>query len=119
MIHHGTQLFICIYLCVYNRKKVNMMYFVRSILVFVAFCGVAITLNEVMHAVKPDVTFNMFYFSPYYANHLPILSTIDALVPDFVFIIIYILGFTGISLGIQYAMVGINKLVQKLSKKNA
>ena len=123
MIHHGTQLIIGIYLFVYNRKKANLMYFVRSILVFVAFCAVAFVLNEIMHVAKPDLNFNMFYFSPYIPNHLPILSAVwawaDSVGAPIIFMFVYILGFTGISLGIQYAMVGINKLVQKLSKKNA
>jgi hypothetical protein len=124
MLHHGTQILIGIFYFVYNRKKVNFAYFVRAIYVFVACCVVAIFINEIGYATivknDPEQMINMFYFSRHFGSHLPILSNIWQAVKDVapvLFTPIYIVGFSVAALLMQYIMVGIYKLVQKLKAK--
>ena len=121
MIHHGTQLLMGVFYFVYNRKKVDLKYFVRAIYVFLVCSAIAIVFNEIGHATivknNPEQMINMFYFSRFYKNHLPILGPISEAVHPILFIVIYIVGFTGVGLLMQYIMVGIDKLIQKFKAK--
>ena len=114
MLHHGTQIAMGVFYFVYNRKKVDIKYFLRAIYVFVVLAGVATIMNEIAHAINPNVLFNMFYFSRYFPCHLPILAQINQVVSPTAFIFIYVVGFTAVGLMFQYIMVGIYKLVQKI-----
>ncbi|MBR2974270.1 MAG: YwaF family protein [Clostridia bacterium] len=119
MLHHGLQLLMGVFYFVYNRKKVDLKYFVRAICVFAVLSAIAILINEIGYATivknDPDQTINMFYFSRFYKNHLPILAPISEAVHPLLFIAIYLVGFTGVGLLIQYMMIGIYKLAKKLT----
>ena len=124
MLHHGTQIAMGVFYFVYNRKKVNFAYFVRAIYVFVACCVVAIFITEIGYATivknDPEQMINMFYFSRHFGSHLPILSNVWQAVKDVapaLFTPIYIVGFSVAALLMQYIMVGIYRLVQKLKAK--
>ena len=121
MIHHGLQIVLGIYFMVYNRKKLNWMYFVKGIIVFAVMVGIAQLLNIIVyHAVTKanGETFNMFYISPYYPCTLALLGDlIYPNVPYIVFLLIYIIGFTGagaLMFLIQYyAIKGVTMLYNK------
>lgn len=49
MVHHGLQIVLGIYFMVYNRKKLNWMYFLRGVYVFGAMLGIAMLLNIVLY----------------------------------------------------------------------
>ena len=122
MVHHGLQIMTGVFFAVYNRKKLNIKYFLKSILVFVGLLIIACLLNEIVYPLAIDannnITFNMFYVSSHFANHLPILSFIYASVPYIAFLLLYLVGFIVTSLVIFYSIVGVMKLVL-IHKKHA
>lgn len=97
MVHHGLQLATGIFLVAHNRHRLSKRFFAWSMMVFVVFAGIALLLNTVMHYVKPDAGFNMFFISPFQPCTLPVLSAIYPLVPYPVYLLMYVLGFALVS----------------------
>lgn len=97
MIHHGLQIILGIFYIVHNRNKFNLMYYVKSIPVFVSVIMIAMVANiAVYHIFKNlgiDDTFNMFYISPYFDCTLPLLSIIYDNTVYPIFLCIYLFGF--------------------------
>lgn len=97
MIHHGLQIILGIFYIVHNRNKFNLMYYVKSIPVFVSVIMIAMIANiAVYHIFKNlgiDDTFNMFYISPYFDCTLPLLSIIYDNTVYPIFLCIYLFGF--------------------------
>ena len=101
MVHHGLQIVLGIYFMVYNRKKLNWIYFLRGAIVFGISMFTALMLNIIMyHAVMVHIgqSFNMFYIGPYVKCHLPILTDIWTNVPYIVFLLIVFQVVVGFSL---------------------
>lgn len=123
MVHHGLQIVIGIYIMVYFRRKLNFMFFVRGIIVFAVMLAIALFMDIVFyHAFIKNMggqAFNMFYLSPYYVCHLPILNTIYTSVAYPFFLIIYIIGFVLAALIVYYIQFGFIVLARKLSIKYA
>lgn len=117
MVAHGLQVVMGIYMTVYNRRRLSHSYYLKAIPMFIAFLAIATVLNLAVYEIIPDESFNMFYISPYYQCHLPILSIIDPLVPDIVFFFIYSLGFIGVAALVYYIERLIINLVQKSISK--
>ncbi len=117
MIHHGLQIVTGVFFAVYERKKLTLPYFAKSIAVFAVTSAIAIGLNEMMYYIFQakgiDETFNMFYISSHFPAHLPVLSTVYEIAPYPVFLIAYLVGFTLASALVFYVIVGIMKLVKK------
>ncbi len=117
MVHHGLQVVLGVYFAVYQRKKLNIQYFLKGLAVFAVLSGIAILLNEVVFAVFNakgiDETFNMFYISRHFPAHLPVLSDVYNAAPYLVFLIAYLIGFSLAGLAVLYAIIGIIKLVNK------
>lgn len=111
LIHHGLQVVIGVYLMVYNRKKIDIKFYLRGVIVFVIMTAVAMVINLVAPFITSE-TVNMFYISPYFDCTLPVLSMIYPLVPYVVFLLLYVLGFSFVG----YLVYLINKLVTKLYK---
>ncbi len=101
MIHHGLQVILGVFCIVYNRKKYNILYCLKSLIVFVSVLFVAMFLNIIIYNIfkanNIDDSFNMFYISPYFECTLPILSVIYNKTPYIVFLLTYILGFSFIN----------------------
>ena len=135
MVHHGLQVVLGIYIAVYNRKKIRILYYLKGAIVFVALMLIAIfmniTVNNILAAIGFDMTqsanrFNMFYIGPYhYCQELPILTDIHPIVGPVWFIFIYLIGFLVIGLllfGIIYGIISLVNLIKgsaKRSKKTA
>ena len=60
----------------------------------------------------------MFYISPHYVVHLPILKDIYLAAPYAVYLISYVLGFVLAAFIVYAIQFGLIKLTQKLSKKS-
>ena len=117
MVHHGLQIVLGIYSIVYFRKKWNIKFFLSGIITFVAMLAVAMLLNlTIIYATNE--TFNMFYISPHFPCALPLLNIIYANVPYWLFLPIYIIGFTLAALIMHYVAFGIMYGIRKRSKKS-
>lgn len=109
MVHHGLQIVLGIFFLVYNRKRLNFKFFLKGVIVFCITFATALAMNFIFHTFVNE-TFNMFYISPYYACHLPLLSVIYANVPYVVFLLIYFIGFVLAAFVIYLIQWGIIKL---------
>lgn len=116
MLHHGIQLVIGAFIVIRYKEKFTKKCLLYSCGVFLTLCATALFLdilfyNTFIRAI--DETFNMFYFSPYFDCTLPVLSLFSEKIPYIVFLLIYILGFSFISLVIFW----VEKKFINLSKK--
>lgn len=91
-------------------KHVSFKQFLAPVMIFATFLGMAVVMNTLHNQFINVPTFNMFFINPQYGTSLPILRDIYPLVPYFVFLFIYVLGF---SLG-AYLLVAINNSKQLL-----
>lgn len=113
MIHHGLMFVVGVMLYVSGAVKATPKSTFRAIPVFLILIVTAIILNL---AVYPSIAdqeaqaFNMFYISPYFPCELPLLMDIQKIVPYPVFLLIYVLGFTGIAFLMPTIALGISKL---------
>ena len=117
MVHHGLQLVLGVYIAVYYCKKVTLKNFLISIPVFAVLLVLALVLDLIVPSLVGE-TFNMFYISPYYGCHLPILSGIYQAVPYVVFLFIYTLGFVLCALLIFAIYFGAIMLAEKRTMKS-
>ena len=126
MVHHGLQVVLGIYIAVYTRKKLGMMYYLKGAIVFAVLLLIALVLNTIGYyglvAAGADMElsknrFNMFYVGPFHkCQELPILADIHPIVGPVWFILIYLVGFLGIGMLIFGIIIGIVSLVHLIKK---
>ena len=81
--------------------------------------GVALILDMIWglwlgNAVKTELTFNMFYISPFYNSSLPVFRDIQPTVPYPVFLFLYVLAFCLGAAAVWFAAYGVRKLIGRL-----
>lgn len=108
MVHHGSQVVLGVLMVAWNRRRMDKIFFAKGVIVFAILAAVAMILNLGVHAAlvsagMGDLTFNMFFISPYYPCTLPVLSLIYPAVPYPVFLALYLLGFSAVA-GIVFGM---------------
>ena len=124
MVHHGSQVVLGILLAAWNRRRMGKVFFAGGIAVFAILAAVAMLLNLGVHAALAaagmgDLTFNMFFISPYFDCTLPVLSAIYPVVPYPVFLALYLLGFSAVAGGIFTLEKGILYLTGRRTAKGA
>ena len=123
MVHHGSQVVLGIYFAVKRfasenpPKKKN--WFLSATAVFSGFVITAMLMNiivyNILRACSIDETFNMFYISPYFNCTLPVLSSIDPLVPYPVFLCIYIFGFAFVAFLVLTIVTSLISMFKKIN----
>jgi hypothetical protein len=93
MIHHGAMAVIGLSLLL-TKMKLNYKYLAKGFVVFIILGGMAVVLNTLFNLQNIEGTFNMFFINERFVNHLPVLGSIQPLVPHIVFLVIYFLGFS-------------------------
>ena len=109
MVHHGSQVFIGLFLAARNRRRYSLKFFLLGIIPFVILSAIAMGLNEGVHVFLmnkglTDTVFNMFFISRHHSCTLPVLSAIEPLLPYPAFLMLYFFGFilaAGIIFGLQ------------------
>jgi len=93
MVHHGAMAIIGVGISVrlLQKKSMNM---ILAMMVFSVLVGMAILLNSIYNTWINLGTFNMFFINHLYDNDIPVLSLFQPHVPHFVFVLIYIIGFS-------------------------
>jgi hypothetical protein len=104
---HGSMIILGL-IALMRVKHVTIKQFLSPVIIFATFLILAVGLNTLHNEVINEPTFNMFFINPRYGTSLPILRDIYPLVPYFVFLMIYVLGF---SLG-AYLLIAINNSKQ-------
>ena len=97
MIHHGSQILLGVLYGVRYRAKLNAKFFFGGVRIFVTMVFIAMALNVGVYQglvhFGIDETFNMFFISPYFDCTLPLLGTVDSMLPYPVFVCVYFFGF--------------------------
>ncbi len=114
-VHHGLQVVIgSLTICRYRNHLKDLIFYLKGMLLFIVLILVAMTLN-LLAPLWTTETFNMFYISPYFGCHLPILSIINEVAPYPVFLLSYVLGFMLVAL----IIFEVSNLIYKLILKNS
>ena len=120
MIHHGIQIALGIWFWVYNRKKADFRYFLKSIPLFLIVCAIAVLLNETLGVYLISVgvkKFNLFYISSHESFVLPILGDVHSLAPWSVILLVYVLSVITIAFILFEIMRGIYLTACKIQEK--
>ena len=110
MVHHGLMVVIGFYCVVSKRMKIQVKSIYGAGIVFSSLIGIAMILNFLFRNVNG--TFNMFFISQRYENHLPILSSIQQNYGYYPFLVAYIFGFIFVAYIILLIAIGINYLLR-------
>ena len=102
MVHHGSQVVVGVLMMAWDRRRMDKVFFAKGVIVFAILAAVAMILNLGVHAAlvsagMGDLTFNMFFISPYHPCTLPVLSLIYPVVPYPVFLLLYLVGFSAVA----------------------
>jgi hypothetical protein len=101
--HHGSMLVMGL-VSLIRFKNLTVKQFIPAIIIFATFVAIAVAMNSLHNELINEPTFNMFFINPQYGATLPILKDIYPLVPYFVYLMIYVFGFTVLA----YLIVAIN-----------
>jgi uncharacterized membrane protein YwaF len=124
---HTSIVIIGLYLIIANGYAKSIKSFFRewlgSAAVYTVAIAVALILDVVWggwlrNAVKTELTFNMFYISPFYTSSLPVFRDIQPRVPYPVFLFLYVLAFCLGAAAVWFCAFGIRKLFGKRKNDN-
>ncbi|MBQ3490056.1 MAG: YwaF family protein [Clostridia bacterium] len=121
-ICHGSMISVAIYLLYSGHVKLQHKTILKAMSVFACAMGIAMLLNEITYRCGLEETFNMFYISPHHPPHLPVYSSIQAVVPFPLCTVIYFAAFSLVAYLILLAAMGIKKIalfIQSKSQKNS
>lgn len=93
MVHHGLMAAVGFSLLL-TKTSMSIKYFLKGSVVFAMLMGIAMVMNWIFNMQGMDTTFNMFFINERFVSELPVLVSIQPLVPHLVFLLIYLLGFT-------------------------
>lgn len=88
MIHHGSQVALGVFMVIWNRNRINIKMFFKSIFVLLSFMAIALIVNIILTPITPR-GINMFYVNPYQITDIPFFSTIQEKAGFFVFLLSY------------------------------
>lgn len=120
MIHHGVMFVIGVLLYVSKRIELKHKSILKAIPVFMICVIIAFTMNVLFHLSGNESSFNMFYIGPYSKSDIPILFQIGQALKiespvlhfgNFLFLFIYIIGFSLIAYLVLLIAISINKLI--------
>ena len=120
---HTSIVVVGLYLIVANGYAKSIKNFLPEWLgaaaVYTAAIAIALVLDAVWglwlkNAVKTELTFNMFYISPFYNSSLPVFRDIQPRVPYPVFLFLYVLAFCIGAAAVWFGAYGIRKMIGKL-----
>lgn len=94
MVHHGLMVVVGVFMLVSGRAKLNHKTLLKAVVVFATLATIAYVGNILFYHFGNGETFNMFFISPYGVCDIPILITIQPLVPHIIFLLAYLLGFS-------------------------
>lgn len=126
MVHHGLMVVMGALMYFSGNAKAKHKTIINGIIVFAVIVTIAFISNIIAGQLHLD-RFNLFYIGPYKRCHLTVLSDIwDALkltgtsitFGNFVFLLIYVLGFGVASYLTLLVAIFINFIYKKIQKKN-
>ncbi len=118
MVHHGAMVVIGFFLYVSGKIKLEHKTILKALPVFAVLSAMALTMNILyIFFGDPEQTFNMFFISPIEEPSLPLLDILLADAPYPLYLLTYLVGFTGTGyVMLLLAMLSV-KIYQKYSMK--
>lgn len=110
MVHHGFMAIIGVSLML-TKIRFNQETFIKAGMTFTALVIIAIFINFMFNLLIHDGTFNMFFINPKFEGNLPVLSIVEPHVPHFVYMIVYIAGFSFSSYLTVVIITNVSKLI--------
>ena len=126
MIHHSVILLVGILMFVSGKVKLNHKTILKAIPVFIICVVIAFLMNIVYNKTGNSDSFNMFYIGPYEKCDIPVLNVIGNYFDianknlhfgNFIFVAIYIVGFSVAAYIILLFAMLISKLNSKIHNK--
>lgn len=111
MVHHGGMAIMGMVLLSFH-VPLTFKAFLKGVYLFVALTGIAIILNGLHNQFISEGTFNMFFINAKFSSEIPVLSLFQPLVPNVVYIMIFIVGFSLVA----YIMLLIRKAFTRSKK---
>ncbi|MGD9886345.1 MAG: hypothetical protein AB7T03_00100 [Bacilli bacterium] len=105
MVHHGSMVIIGFYCLISGRTNLHSKSIIGSAIIFTGLFFMALGMNLLFKNIGE--TFNMFFISPYFSCHLPVLSQIQSQFGYYAFLVTYLVGFIGIAYVILLVAMGI------------
>lgn len=125
-IHHGFMIIIGVLMFVSGKVKIEHKTILKAIPVFSILVILAFLINIIYHSTGCQDSFNMFYIGPYSKCDIPVLAQIGEVLNidsekigfgNFLFVVIYIIGFALASYLILLVAMLIKLIVNKAKKK--
>ncbi|MBO4429336.1 MAG: YwaF family protein [Clostridia bacterium] len=119
---HTSIVVLGLYLIIANDYAKTIKNFFREWLaaaaVYMTTVCIALLLDEIWQfflrdALSTELTFNMFYISPFYNSSLPVFRDVQPLIPYPVFLLFYIVSFCIGAAAMWFAAFGIGKIFGK------
>ena len=125
---HTSIVIIGLYLIIANGYAKSVKSFLRewlgSAAVYTVAIGIALVLDTVWglwlkNALNTDLTFNMFYISPFYNSSLPVFRDVQPYIPYPVFLLFYVTAFCIGAAAVWFGTFGFRKLFCLRKRKRA
>ena len=113
LVHHGLQVVLGIYIFVWNRKNIDLLTYIKSLIVFLILALAALIINVSLWPRETD----MFYLNPYLITSIPLGNIVQEKAGFIVYAIAYIFAVFLGSFVVYYTETSIYKLTLKKSKK--
>lgn len=89
MIHHGIQVLLGVFIVTWNRKRLNIYSFLKSLVILSVYTILAILINVLITPVSNGI--DMFYVNPYEVSVIPVINEIHRNVGFTPYLIVYLL----------------------------
>ena len=128
MLHHTAMIVIGVIVIVSGKVKIEHKTILKAIPVFAVSVVTAFIMNIIFHATGNTDSFNMFYIGPYSKCDIPVLYDIGVALDiasgtikfgNFVFVIIYVIGFSIAAYIILLLTMLIRKIYSIIKEKRA
>lgn len=113
MICHGLMVSVGIFLLASGYVKPRHKSMLPALCLFCSIIGIVMILNEVVYysGILNGETLNMFFISRHFEPHLPVYSSVQAVVPYPFCVFFYIFGFSAASYVLLLINMGVRKLI--------
>ena len=89
MIHHGIQVLLGVFIVTWNRKRLNIYSFLKSLVILSVYTILAILINVLITPVSNGI--DMFYVNPYEVSVIPVINEIHRNVGFIPYLMVYLL----------------------------
>lgn len=122
MVYHGAMLVLGVLILANDRKRLGIKYWLKSLPLFCGLFVLAYLFNVIFYYAMPGVYIDLYYISPFYISQgLPVATDVKTVLTGagvgFLYPVIYLILFAGVSLAAVYLAKWLFALCVKLQNK--